>query len=308
MDKIFVFILLLFVSCGGKQPKADAYGNFEADERIISVEGSGRVLELFVEEGQLTATGQVLGRIDSTQLVLKIAQLRASMDAIIARSPDTGIQLSVYDRQLDVFSNTLASLEREQLRSTNLVQRDAGTLQQLDLLKDQIIGTKRQMSLVAEQRRALASSLGIQKAGLSAELAPLRQQILQLEDQLNKCRIIAFGSGTVLSRYVQVGEFVSPGRPIIKIADLDRITLKAYVSGGQLSRIKLGQKVRIVVDGSDDQKLERSGILQRISSKAEFTPKIIQTREDRVNLVYAIEIQVDNDGSLKIGMPGEVYF
>lgn len=303
----FTALLLLF-SCTSTTKKADAYGNFEADERIVSAEASGKILELNIEEGQTVQAGQVVGRIDSTQIVLKIAQLRASIKAVAAKSPAIAAQLSVYDKQKDALNTTLTNLAREKKRLENLLRSDAATPQQIDGINDQIANAQKQLDVVAQQKTAMNAGLDVQKNGLLAEIAPLQQQIAQLEDQLAKCRITTSAAGTVLTTYAEQGEVTAMGKPLFKTADLDKITLRAYVTGTQLGSIKIGQDVTVNIDGPDGQLVSKTGKITWISSKSEFTPKIIQTKDERTNLVYAFDVTVKNDGSLKIGMPAEVMF
>lgn len=305
---LFLSLSILLYSCQKNGPKADAYGNFEADEMIVSAEANGQILELRLEEGQTLQPGQVVGRIDSTQLILKKEQLQAGIRAIAAKSPAIGAQLAVYGKQLDANRQQLATLEREKQRVEKLLKSDAATPKQLDDLNDQIILVQRQMDVVVQQRSASDANLSTQKGGLLAEILPLQKQIAQLDDQIAKSRIVNPAAGTVLTRYAETGELATFGKPLYKIADLRTIVLRAYVAGDQLGNIRLGQELKVAIDAPDGGMREFPGKITWISSKAEFTPKIIQTKDERVNLVYAVKIAVENDGSLKIGMPGEVRF
>ena len=298
--------LVLFVACQKSAPKADAYGNFEADERIISSEANGQILELRLEEGQTLQAGQWIGRVDSTQLVLKKEQLRASIRAIAAKSPAIRAQLAVFEKQLDASREQLNVLQREKQRVEKLLKSDAATPKQLDDINDQMTLVQRQMEVTLGQRSATDATLGIQKEGLLAEILPLEKQIAQLDDQIAKCRIINPNAGTVLTRYAEAGELSTFGKPLYKIADLSQLNLRAYIAGDQLGNIRIGQQVHVGIDAPEGKMKECTGSITWISSKAEFTPKIIQTKDERVNLVYAIKIAVANDGSLKIGMPAEV--
>lgn len=300
--------LLTLFSCGPKARQADAYGNFEAEDRIVSAEAGGQILALNIEEGRLLQAGEIVGRIDSVQLILKKEQLQASIRAIAAKSPAIGAQLAVFEKQKSAVQQQLGTLEREKQRVQNLLKSDAATPKQLDDLNAQIEQAQRQMDVIMEQRGASNASLSTQKGGLLAEIAPLQKQILQLEDQIAKCRIRNPVAGTVLVQYAEAGEIASFGKPLYKTADLGTLVLRAYVGGDQLGSIKLGQTVQVSVDGPDKTMQEFPGTITWISSKAEFTPKIIQTKEERVNLVYAVKIAVPNNGQLKIGMPAEVHF
>lgn len=310
MKNIFLFLSLsiLIYSCQKNGPKADAYGNFEADEMIVSAEANGQILELRLEEGQTLEAGAIVGRIDSTQLTLKKEQLQAAIRAVAAKSPAIAAQLAVYEKQLDANRQQLANLQREKQRVEKLLASDAATPKQLDDLNDQIVLVQRQMDVVLQQRSATDASLSTQKGGLLAEVLPLQKQIAQLEDQIAKCRVENPVAGTVLTRYAETGELATFGKPLYKIADLRTLVLRAYVAGDQLGNIRLGQELKVAIDAPGGGMREFPGKVLWISPKAEFTPKIIQTKDERVNLVYAVKIEVENDGSLKIGMPGELRF
>ncbi len=300
-------LILLIAACQKAAPKADAYGNFEADERIISAEVNGKILNLNLEEGQALKAGQVVGAIDSLQIFLKKEQLEASIRAVVAKSPAIGAQLAVYERQIASVNQQLATLEREKRRVEALLKSDAATPKQLDDLNAQIESAQRQLDVIGEQKTASNASLGVQKSGLLAEVLPLQKQIAQLADQLDKCRIINPFEGTVLVKYAEPGELTAFGKPLYKVADLGVMTLRAYIAGDQLSTIKVGQDLKVLVDVADGKQQEFPGKVRWISARAEFTPKVIQTREERVNLVYAVKITVPNPGgALKIGMPAEV--
>lgn len=298
----------MLVACRSQQSDTDAFGNFEAEERLVSAEGTGKIIELTVEEGQRVEAGQVVGRIDSTQIVLKITQLEASIQAVLAKKPAIAAQLAVFDDQAALIATNINNLEREQKRIENLVKKDAATPQQFDQLNDQFLQLKQQLEVVKAQKSAAFASLNVQQTGITAEVAPLQQQIAQLRDQLQKCRITVPATGVVLTKFAEPGEVTSVGKPLFKTADLDNMILRAYISGGQLSGIQLGQEVTVLVDGPEGQSISRKGKIKTIADKAEFTPKVIQTKEERVNLVYAIQIAVPNDGIFKIGMPAEVQF
>lgn len=283
---------LLLVSCNGKTTVPDASGTFEALETIISAEAAGRINGLNLEEGQLLKAGDTVGHIDSVQLYLKKKQLQAQVNAVLARKPDIPAQLAAYREQLK-------QALREQGRLVNLVKADAATPKQLD-------DANAQVAIIRKQIMAQESSLGISSGGLSKETMPLVAQIEQLNDQLGKTDLINPVKGTVLAKYVEAGEMAVAGKPLYKIADLSTIILRAYFTSNQLSAIKLGQQVKVLVDTDNGQSNAHKGVIIWISSKAEFTPKTIQTREERANLVYAVKIRLKNDGYLKIGMYAEV--
>lgn len=301
--------LLLAIACNTKAPKSDAYGNFEAEALIVGAEAAGRITALRVEEGQVLKAGEIVGAVDSTQLLLRRAQLQASIKAVAAKSPAIAAQLAVYDKQTAALVQQKTTLDREKRRVENLLKSDAATPKQLDDLNAQLEGLQKQMAVVEEQRTAANASLGVQKSGLLAEIQPLQEQIAQIDDQLAKCRIVNPVEGTVLVTYAEAGEMTAIAKPVYKIADLRKIILRAYVSGDQLANVKIGQTLKVLTDAPGGGYAERSGTVTWISPKAEFTPKVIQTKEERVNLVYAFKIVVDNaDGALKIGMPAEVKF
>lgn len=292
--KILTLAALLLASCTDDRSGYDASGTFEAVETIISAEASGVIQELNVQEGQLVQTGQMVGYIDSTQLHLKKRQLQAQIGAVLSRKPNVAIQLAALQEQLH-------QAIREQQRIANMAEADAATPKQLDDANAQVAVIKKQ---IAAQR----SSLGITASSLTEEASPLEIQIAQLEDQLAKSHIVTPLEGTVLVKYAEANETAIVGKPLYKIADLSSIILRAYVTGPQFTQIKLHQQVTVLVDDAAGKYREYEGIVEWISDKAEFTPKTIQTKDERENLVYATKIRVKNDGLLKIGMYGEVRF
>ncbi|MFN5235882.1 MAG: HlyD family secretion protein [Bacteroidota bacterium] len=310
MQKIWMFAAMLFAAaCSSDGARADAYGNFEADDLIVSAEGSGRILQFIAEEGGQLKAGDTVGTIDASQLSLRREQLEASIRAVAARSPAIAEQLAVFEKQSAAVRQQMATLEREKRRVEALIRNDAATPKQLDDLNAQLEAAQRQLDVVAGQQTATNASLSVQKGGLLAEITPLQKQIGQLDDQIAKCRITNPVAGTVLVTYAEAGEVTAMGKPLYKIADLSSLVLRAYVSGNQLSSVKIGQEVKVSVDAGDGSMKELTGKITWISPKAEFTPKVVQTREERVSLVYAVKISVPNaDGMLKIGMPGEVRF
>lgn len=301
--------MLFAAACSSDGARADAYGNFEADDLIVSAEGSGRILQFIAEEGGQLKAGDTVGTIDASQLSLRREQLEASIRAVVARSPAIAEQLAVFEKQSAAVRQQIATLEREKRRVEALIRNDAATPKQLDDLNAQLEAAQRQLDVVAGQQTATNASLSVQKGGLLAEITPLQKQIGQLDDQIAKCRITNPVAGTVLVTYAEAGEVTAVGKPLYKIADLSSLVLRAYVSGKQLSAVKIGQEVKVSVDAGDGSMKELTGKITWISPKAEFTPKVVQTREERVSLVYAVKISVPNtDGMLKIGMPGEVRF
>jgi HlyD family secretion protein len=287
-------LLLVTTSCNRNGSEFDATGNFEADEIIISAEASGKILQLNMEEGTELKSQTVIGLIDTTQLYLRKKQLEYSIGAVQAKQPNATVQLAAISEQIE-------TAKREKKRVENLLKDDAATQKQLDDLIAQL-------DLLHRQYAATQSTLNITRQSLQSETLPLKAQLEQVEDQISKSQIINPVNGTVLSLYAKQNEVVNPGKALYKIADLSTVILRAYVSGSQLSQIKLGQAVKIFVDAPDDGYKEYAGTITWVSDKAEFTPKTIQTKEERANLVYAVKIDVKNDGYLKLGMYGEVLF
>ena len=289
-------VLLMFglASCGRDSNQYDASGNFEADETIVSAEATGKILQLKIDEGLLLTAGQSIGFIDTTQLYLKKKQLKYSIAALIAKQPDAKSQLSIIQKQIE-------TAEYEKKRVENLLKEDAATKKQLDDLNAQV-------DLLRKQYNSMQTSLIITNRSLQSETLPLKAQIEQLEDQIKKSLIVNPIEGTVLTKYVQQDEVIAAGKALYKIANLTTLLFRAYISGDQLSAVKLGQKVKIIVDDVNGGSKSYEGTLEWVSDKAEFTPKTIQTKDERAHLVYAIKVKVKNDGFLKIGMYGEVAF
>lgn len=293
--KHFFFLTLIaitFLQCQEPTVAYDASGTFEAVETIISANASGTIEAFAISEGQTLDSGYVIGYIDSTQLHLRKKQLRAQIQALLSKRPDIASQLAAYEAQLK-------HAKHERDRIIKLIEADAATPKQLD-------DANAQVAVIEKQMEGLHTSLDILSTGIREEATPLYTQIEQVEDQIEKCKIINPVSGTVLTKYAEVYEMAAPGKPLYKIADLDEITLRAYITGDQLPNIKLGQTLTVLIDDGQESYREYSGQIEWISSKAEFTPKTIQTKDERANLVYAIKVNVRNDGFLKIGMYGEI--
>lgn len=290
---IYVPLMSILFSCGNSDSNFDASGNFEAEDVIVAAEGAGKIMKLEIKEGQLLKAGQVLGYIDTTQLHLRKKQLQLSIEAALARIPDMSAQLAALKTQVQ-------TTEHEKSRFEKLLQADAATQKQVDDLTAQL-------ELLKRQEAALRSSLATTTKSIRSETQPLQAQIDQINDQIAKSVIRNPMDGTVLVKYAEENEVTNMGKALYKIADVANITLRAYISGTQLPQLKLGDKVEILVDDNEDYK-KYEGTVQWVSDKAEFTPKTIQTKEERANLVYAIKVGVKNDGYLKIGMYGEVNF
>ncbi len=287
-----ISLIVLFAACKSKDDAADAYGNFESTEIIVSAEASGRLLSFDVEEGAVLQANALVGGIDSIQLNLKKAQLGANIKAVLSKRPEITPQLEVIRQQI-------ATQQREKQRVQNLLKANAATPKQLDDINAAI-------ALLEKQYASTSSSLNTQISGLNSESQPLELQVEQVKEQLAQSRVINPIQGTVLTKYVEKGEVVTFGKPLYKIADLNTMYLRAYISGDQLGQVKTGQQVTVQTDLPNGELKSLPGTVSWISGDAEFTPKTIQTREERVQLVYALKVRVQNDGSLKIGMPGEI--
>ncbi|WP_228488628.1 HlyD family secretion protein [Prolixibacter sp. SD074] len=281
---------LMLMGCNRNNKMSDAYGNFEVDDVIVSSEVSGKLLQFNLSEGDQLNTGVQVGLVDTTQLYLKKEQLEAQKTSIQSKMASIQTQIAVIKQQR-------ANVEVDKNRVARMLADSAATQKQMDDINGQIDVFDKQITNVRTQ-----------KVSLSKEIDVVNAQIAQVEDQLGKCHITAPISGTVLEKYKEMGELVTPGQSLFKIADLSYLNLKIYISGAQLTHIKLGQKVTVLIDNSKTSDTKLTGIITWISSEAEFTPKIIQTKEERVKLVYAVKVKVPNDGSLKVGMPGEVRF
>ncbi|MEP7164314.1 MAG: HlyD family efflux transporter periplasmic adaptor subunit [Ferruginibacter sp.] len=305
---VIASVLFFLASCSNNKNKFDASGSFEAEETVISSEVTGTILQFDLEEGQTIREGQFIGYIDSMQFSLKKKQLEAQLRATGKRLPNISAQTGYFDNQEAVVQSKLKNLLHEQTRTKNLLKADAATPKQLDDINAKIDEIQKELLLIGKQKNAQVSVLETQSSSISGDLLPLEVQIEQLNDQLKKCRLISSQNGTVLIKYAEANEMASPGKPLYKIADLSTIILRAYITGNQLPLVKLNQQVRIFTDDGKGAYKESKGIITWINDKAEFTPKTIQTKDERANLVYAVKVKVVNDGSYKIGMYGEIKF
>ncbi len=318
----FFILFLLIIACNRHDHTYDATGVFESDEVIVSAEVMGKVIESQIEEGRVLQRDSVVGRIDPLQLTLQKEQLEASISAVDSKTLSAEPQVKILESQEASQREQVAAIQiqlntaiREQSRIENLVKANAAPGKQLDdlnaqvdLLSQQLKAAKSQIEVTRQQIKSQRELVALQNRGIRAEKEPLEKRKAMADDFLQKANIINPVNGTVLTKYVNQGEIVSPGKPLYKIANLKDLILRAYISGAQLSQIKLNQELRVFVDhGSTDRK-EYPGQIIWISDKAEFTPKTIQTKDERTHLVYAIKIKVINDGYLKLGMYGEVKF
>ncbi|AHW58885.1 HlyD family secretion protein [Draconibacterium orientale] len=290
MKKILYIISLpiLLLACQADNDTADAYGNFEAETVIVSAETPGKILELNVDKGDKIEAGYSAALIDTVQLHLQLLQLDAQQTAVLTKRQSIQSQIAVFEEQK-------TNLKINEKRIQKMLKDGAATQKQLDdiqgqisVIDKQIANTKTQFTLISKEQEVLEA----QKASIA--------------DQLNRCYIKSPVSGTILETYAEQGELTTSGKALFKIADISELELKVYVSGAQLPHVKLGQQIDVIVDQNATENQHFTGTITWISSEAEFTPKIIQTKEERVKLVYAVKVTVKNNGTLKIGMPGEV--
>lgn len=290
MRSISLCIILVFaLSCSRKDTGFDAMGHFEADEYMLTAESGGRIIHLDIKEGNKVHRGDTIAITDTISVYLQLQQSKAQQAAIESKIPGVKAQEKVVEMEISV-------LKAEKKRFENLLTEKATSGKSLDDIIHQI---------------ELANS---RKGTFSTQIASLRQDenviVAQqniLADQLRKCRIISPADGVVINLIAKTADLMIPGKPILKLADIEQIILKAYVSEDQLSKIKISDQVKARIDGPDGGFLEYPGQIYWVSDQAEFTPKVIQTKKERVNLVYAVKVRVKNDGRIKIGMPGELF-
>ncbi|MCP9770866.1 HlyD family efflux transporter periplasmic adaptor subunit [Lacihabitans sp. LS3-19] len=320
--KIFYGILLglVVMSCKSGKDDFDATGVFETTETIVSSESTGKILSLEIEEGAVLTANQLVGSVDCENLGLQKAQVEASVEAVGMKQNNAGPQTQILKEQLNTQYAQIATqkeqlkvIEREKVRLQNLVKAEAIPTKQLDdvngqveILKKQILAMESQTGVLKQQIRSQEEQVGIQNRGILGEKKPLMERIAQIEDQIKRCSIINPTAGVVLVKYAETNEITGMGKPLYKLGDMQNMVLRAYISGDQLAKFKTNQKVKVFVDKGKDEYKELEGVVEWIATKAEFTPKTIQTKDERANLVYATKIRVKNDGFLKIGMYGEI--
>ena len=296
MKKIMILAtgLVVLASCGNKDVDYDASGVFETTEVLVSARGTGEIVSLNIEEGQQVKANEELGRLDVTQLELKKDQLKSGKTAATSRKLNTQQQVASISQQIQ-------NLQREKARFEALLKDGAATQKQVDDIGYQIAVLQKQLSAVNEQVSTANTSIDGQSAGFDAQIA-------QVDDMLRQAVITSPIDGVILSKYAEQGEFAAPGRALFKVADVSQMRLRAYITADLLTNVKIGQKVKVYADQGDKGRKEYEGTVSWISSEAEFTPKTIQTRNERSNLVYAVKIDVKNDGIIKRGMYGDVKF
>lgn len=288
---VYIAAVVLAASCG-TEAEFDAQGTFEATEVVVSSEATGRILNFEVEEGMAVEANQMVGVIDSVQLHLQRKQLVAQQSALLGSRPDVKKQVAALREQI-------AKQNEELRRVENMLKDGAATKKQKDDIEAQIKILERQLD-------ATLSTLDKNTSTINNNSAALEAQIAALDDRISKCRIISPVGGTVLVKYAEAGELATVGKPLMKIADLDNIYLRAYFTSDQLAKVNLGDDVKVVADFGGEERYDYTGRVVWISAESEFTPKTIQTKDSRANLVYAVKIAVENDGRLKIGLAGEV--
>ncbi len=295
MKKLSILLAAIaLASCGNTEAEYDASGIFETTEVIVSAKSNGEIVSLNIEEGQEVQPNMTLGYIDTTQLALKRKQLTASLSANESRKLDV-------KRQSASLRQQIANLRTEQKRFEELVRVKAASQKQLDDINYQIEVLNRSLAATEEQ-------IGSSNTSLSEQSASITAQVAQIDDQLANCIISSPTRGRILSKYAEQGEYAAPGRALFKVGDISRMRLRAYISAPQLTSLKIGQEVTVYADLGEADRKAFKGIVSWISDEAEFTPKTIQTRDERSNLVYAVKIAVENDGTIKRGMYGDVVF
>ncbi|WP_234111646.1 HlyD family secretion protein [Chryseobacterium sp. R2A-55] len=319
---ILLSSLLAIFSCKNPANDYDASGTFEADEVMVTAKANGTILELNLEEGMQLSAKQKVGIIDPKSVELEKERVEASIGAIEEKTGSAMPQIQVLQSQINsqkanisVLQEQLQNAVRERNRTANLVKADAATKKQLDdangqvdVIQKQIVAAQTQISTLGQQINATKQNVSIQNRAVLSERKPTEKRVAQIDEQLKNNAIESPISGMVLTKYSNAGEFATIGKPIFKIANLDVMTLKTFITGDQLAKIKTGQQLKILIDSGDGKTKELPGTVYWISPKAEFTPKTIQTKNERANLVYAAKIHVKNDGYLKIGMYGDVKF
>ena len=310
MKRFFKYLVLIatvvILSCNKNENNSDASGTFEADEVIVSSELSGKILSFNVQEGLQIPKDSVIGIVDAKNISLQQEQVEASIKALNEKTSNVQPQVRLLQNQLSVQQSQLNNLLHEKTRIENLLKADAATGKQLDDINYQIDVAGKQIAVTQQQINVQLNNTSTQNRSILSEADPLKKRVAQLQDQVQKANIVNPVSGTVITKYAEPGEITAAGKALYKIADLSSLNLRAYITGEQLSQVKLGQVVKILIDAGAKKFKEYSGSIIWVSDKAEFTPKTIQTKEERANLVYAIKVKVKNDGYLKIGMYGEV--
>ena len=304
----FAFPMLFLGACNNSEKAYDATGIFEATEITVSAQVSGEIQQFDITEGQSLEAGTQAGQIDTYQLVQKLGELEAAKQQIYANNAATESRQLDLNKQLATLQQQIVHAQRERQRFAELVRDGAVPRKQLDDLNDQISVLQRQMAATSDQLRSNNAAFAEQSKGLQAQIKGVEAQQRQLERQIQNATIIVPKGGVVLEKFVEAGEFVGVGKPLFKLAQMNHVYLRAYVTSAQLKSVMLGQKVKVYADYGGGQQQEYGGKVTWISSRSEFTPKTIVTDDERADLVYAVKIAIKNDGRVKIGMYGEVKF
>ncbi len=302
---IIAIILVAFTSCRNKF-QSDASGMFEAEEVIVSAQQNGQLIDFNINEGDSINANSIVGHIDVTGDKLKAQQVEASINALNEKTNNPQEQVSLYKKQEAVQQSQLSQLMNEKTRIENLYKADAATKKQMDDINASVEQMQKQINVTQQQIQLSLSNINTQNRGILSEKNPLEKSVDQIQYLISKGNILCPITGTVLTKYAYKGEMTAYGKALFKIANLDTMTLRAYISADQLGEIKLGQVVKVLIDNGKNDYKTYEGHISWIASKAEFTPKTIQTKDERANLVYAVKVRVKNDGYLKIGMYGEM--
>ena len=308
MKKIISLTSLLILSACSPKNTYDASGNFTADEVIVSAQQTGQLIAYEVEEGKTLTEGQKVGQINVEVLKLQKEQVEATISSLKEKTLSPADQVALIRSQYEVQKAQLDQQQRELARVQQLVAGGAATQKQLDDLTAIVEQLHKQLAVTQNQLRVSLTNINTQNRNVMSQEAPLQKNAEAVQAQINQGEIINPIMGTVLVNYALKGEMQTFGKPLYKIANMETLTLKAYITGDQLTQIKLGQQVTVRTDAGKGEYRTYQGEITHISNKAEFTPKTIQTKSERTNLVYAIKVKVKNDGYLKIGMYGEVLF
>ena len=301
-------VSFVLAACGNKEKEYDATGTFEATEVTVSAKATGELKTFDISEGRTVEQGAVVGSIDAYQLQQTSEQLEAQKRQLGATRSATDSRRLDLEKQLSSINQQIANAQRERQRFTELVADGAVPKKQLDDINYQIKVLERQREATRDQIRSNNASLAEQSKGIGAQIDGLNAQQRQIADQIANAQVKAPIAGTVLEKYVERGEFVAIGKPLFKMADVQNMYLRAYVTSSQLKDLKIGQKGTVFADYGDKQKKTYEGTIAWISSRSEFTPKTILTDDERADLVYAVKVAIKNDGFVKIGMYGEVKF
>lgn len=308
LSAILFTLAVLASGCSNNKLQTDASGVFESDEVIVSAEQNGKILSFPIKEGDTLKRGAIAGNIDVSGTVLQQQQVQATIRSLREKETNPMPSIELTRKQIAVQEAQLAQQVKERTRTQNLLKADAATQKQLDDIDAMIDQMRKQIAVSKQQLTLNESNIATQNRSISAEKGPLEKSVAKIQDDINKGKIVNPINGTILTKYALEGEMTTTGKALYKIANLDTLTLRAYITGAQLTGIKLGQTVKVYGDDGAKNYKEYAGTITWISDKSEFTPKTIQTKDERANLVYALKIRVKNNGYLKLGMYGEVKF